>query len=92
MQEQKRFLIRALIGGAAGVALAALCHKALFSPGFSAPALCQPLIDLVGDGAAMVITYLLCFALGAAVGLATLPFAEIPSCTIFSAIRMPPGS
>ena len=56
MQEQKRFLIRALIGGAAGVALAALCHKALFSPGFSAPALCQPLIDLVGDGAAMVIT------------------------------------
>lgn len=76
MQEQKRFLIRALIGGAAGVALAALCHKALFSPGFSAPALCQPLIDLVGDGAAMVITYLLCFALGAAVGLATLPFAD----------------
>ena len=76
MQEQKRFLIRALIGGAAGVALAALCHKALFSPGFSAPALCQPLIDLVGDGAAVVITYLLCFALGAAVGLATLPFAD----------------
>ena len=76
MQEQKRFLIRALIGDAEGVALAALCHKALFSPGFSAPALCQPLIDLVGDGAAMVITYLLCFALGAAVGLATLPFAD----------------
>lgn len=76
MQEQKRFLIRALIGGAAGAALAALCHKVLFSPGFSAPALCQPLMDLVGRGWAEAVAYMLFFALGAAVGVSTLPFAE----------------
>lgn len=76
MNMRKRWLIRALIGGIIGLALAALCHKMMFAPGFSAPALCQPLMDLVGDGNAMVITYLLCSALGAAVGLATLHFAE----------------
>ena len=76
MQARKRLLIRALIGGVIGLALAVLCHKVLFEPGFSAPALCQPLMDLVGDGEAMVITCLLCFALGAAVGVSTLPFAD----------------
>ena len=76
MSRRKRWLIRSLLGGAIGLALAALCHKVLFAPGFSPAALCQPLMDLVGEGEAMVITYLFCFALGAAVGLATLPFAD----------------
>lgn len=76
MSERKRWLVRALLGGVIGLALAALCHDVLFTSGYSAPALCQPLIDLVGTGGAMAITYLLCFALGGAVGLATLPFAD----------------
>ena len=76
MNTKRAVLFRVLIGGAIGLALAALAHQILFTPGYSAPALCQPLMDLVGTGWAMAITDLLCFALGAAVGLATLPFAE----------------
>ena len=76
MSERKRWLIRALLGGGTGLALAALGRRVLFLPGYSAPALCQSLIDRVGLGWAAVLTCAVLFALGAAVGLATLPFAE----------------
>ena len=71
-----RCLSRAAAGGAAGLLLAALYQGPLFAGGYSAPALCAPLIERVGLPWAIAVTCALAFALGAAAGVATLPFAD----------------
>lgn len=73
---RKQWLPRALTGGAAGLLPAGLFWRALFQGGFSMPALCRPLIDLTGGAWAVLITCGLFFGLGAAAGVATLPFAD----------------
>ncbi len=74
MREQ--WIPRGLSGGFAGVLLAAAGWGALFQGGYSAPPLCKPLIDWVGLHWAAAVTFALFFALGAAAGVATLPFAD----------------
>lgn len=76
MNIKKQFPARILVGGVVGLVLAAFCYQPLFRGGFSAPALCRPLIQMCGLGWAAAITCALLFALGAAAGIATLPFAE----------------
>ena len=76
MATRMQGFLRALTGGSVGLAVGALCHGILFSPGFSAPALCQSLVERWGLGWAVAATYGLLFALGAAAGVATLPFAQ----------------
>lgn len=71
-----RCLSRAAAGGAAGLLLVALYQGPLFAGGYSAPALCAPLIERVGLSWAIAVTCALAFALGAAAGVATLPFAD----------------
>lgn len=73
---KKQWLLRALIGGLAGLLLAALFRAALFQGGFAIPALCQPLIGRVGMAWAVAIVCALLFGLGAMAGVATLPFAD----------------
>lgn len=76
MNVKKQWIVRVLIGGMVGLLVAVFCHQPLFSGGFSAPALSKPLIQMCGPGWAVIITDALFFALGAAAGGATLPFAE----------------
>ena len=71
-----QWISRGLIGGFAGVLLAAAGWGALFQGGYSIPPLCKPLMDWVGLHWAAAVTFTLFFGLGAAAGVATLPFAE----------------
>lgn len=73
---KKQWLPRGLVGALAGLLLAALCRDALFQGGFSMPALCEPLIEQVGMAWAVIITCVLFFGLGAAAGIAAIPFAD----------------
>lgn len=73
---QKQWLPRTLIGALAGLLLAAVCRGPLFFGGYSMPAFCQPLIHWAGRPWAIFITCALLFGLGAAAGIATLPFAD----------------
>ncbi|MDE6259622.1 MAG: DUF3021 family protein [Oscillospiraceae bacterium] len=73
---KKQWLPRMLVGGMAGLLLAAMYRDVLFKGGYSMPALCRPLIDRVGMVWAVVIACALFFGLGAVVGIATLPFAD----------------
>lgn len=71
-----QWISRGLIGGFAGVLLAAADWGALFQGGYSIPPLCKPLMDWVGLHWAAAVTFTLFFGLGAAAGVATLPFAD----------------
>ena len=72
---QKSWIVRILAGGLAGAGLAGAGYRPLFIGGFSAPPLCGALIQSCGILGAVAVTLALFFAFGAAVGVATLPFA-----------------
>ncbi len=73
---KKQWLPRMLVGGMAGLLLAAMYRDVLFKGGYSVPALCKPLIDWAGRPWAILIACVLLFGLGVVVGIATLPFAD----------------